>query len=106
MERTIKIGNTDVKLKATASTVRRYRAKFQRDLFDDMQKFTAGEQSGAILESIVDLIYIMAKQADNSIPDDENEWLDSFEVFPINEFAADAVTLWTSSTITTVTPKN
>lgn len=106
MDKTINIGPKKVKLKATASTVRRYRAKFGRDLFADIQQFTAGEQSGVILEAIENLTYIMAKQANDSIPDDVDEWLDSFNVFPIAEFAPDVVRLWMASTITTVEPKN
>lgn len=106
MDKVIKIGNTDVTLRATASTVRRYRAKFGRDLLLDMQKFTNGEQNGEALESILNLTYIMAKQANDKIPDDIDEWLDSFDVFPIADISQEVVTLWMNSTITTVKPKN
>lgn len=106
MDKVIKIGNTDVTLRATASTVRRYRAKFGRDLLTDMQNFTEGVSSGEALESISCLTYIMAKQANDKIPDDVNDWPDQFEVFPISDFAPEVVKLWTSSTITTATPKN
>ena len=47
MDRVMKIGDKEVTLRATASTVRRYRAKFGRDLFLDMQAFTGGKQSNA-----------------------------------------------------------
>lgn len=106
MDKTIKIGKQQVTLRATASTVRRYRAKFGRDLLLDMQAFTEGKQSGESLEAIENLVYIMAKQADDQIPDDIDEWLDSFEVFPLSDIAAAVVTLWTQSSITTVKPKN
>ena len=105
MDKVIKIGNTDVTLRATASTVRRYRAKFGRDLLTDMQNFTEGVSSGEALESISCLTYIMAKQANDKIPDDINEWRDQFETFPLTDLAVTVVNLWTESSITTVKPK-
>ena len=106
MDKVINIGGTDVTLRATASTVRRYRAKFGRDLLIDMQKFTEGTQSGEALESILNLTYIMAKQANDKVPDDIDAWLDGFDVFPIADISQAVVTLWMQSTITTATPKN
>ena len=106
MDKVIKIGDKDVTLRATASTVRRYRARFGRDLLADMQAFTEGAQSGEVLEAIQSLTYIMAKQANDKVPDDVDEWLDSFNVFPVADIAPDVVRLWTASSITTVTPKN
>lgn len=105
MDRVIKIGDKEVTLRATASTVRRYRARFGRDLFLDMQAFTGGTQSGESLEAIENLMYIMAKQANDKIPDDINEWLDQFETFPLTDLAVPVVNLWTESSITTVKPK-
>ena len=106
MDKVIKIGKNEVTLRATASTVRRYRAAFGRDLLLDMQAFTEGKQSGESLGAIENLVYIMAKQANDKIPGDINEWLDSFEVFPLTDIAPAVVTLWTQSSITTVKPKN
>jgi hypothetical protein len=48
----------------------------------------------------------MAKQADDSVPEDVDEWIDSFEAFPFNEVAPKIITLWQNSNITTVDPKN
>lgn len=106
MDKVIKIGDKDVTLRATASTVRRYRARFGRDLLADMQRFTGGESTGEILEAIANLTYVMAKQANNAVPDDIDEWLDSFEVFPTADIAADVVNLWSASCVTTVKAKN
>lgn len=106
MDRVVKIGDKDVTLRATASTIRRYRAKFGRDLLLDLQAFTGGAQTGESLEAVQNLMYIMAKQANDKIPDDINEWLDQFEVFPLTDLAVPVVNLWTESSVTTVKPKN
>jgi hypothetical protein len=48
----------------------------------------------------------MAKQADDSVPEDVETWIDGFDVFPFNEVAPKIITLWQNSNITTVDPKN
>jgi hypothetical protein len=97
MDKVVKIGNKEVTLRATASTVRRYRAAFGRDLLVDMQAFTGGQQSGESLEAIEDLMYIMAKQANDKIPDDINEWLDQFDTFDIYQIFPQLFDLWTKN---------
>jgi hypothetical protein len=51
------------------------------------------------------LAFIMAKQADDTIPD-FLEWLDSFDTFPFDEIAIPVVTLWQKSSISTSAQKN
>ncbi|PED84296.1 hypothetical protein CON65_02355 [Bacillus pseudomycoides] len=100
MEKTIVIDGKDVRLKSTASTVKRYKAQFRRDLFADMMSLGVfnslpsqnAEQPNIDLsnvdfsrldfEVIYDLVWLYAKQADSSIPDPIT-WLDWFEEFPI-----------------------
>ena len=43
------------------------------------------------------LAYTMAKQADSSIPNDCNDWLDEFSVFPIEEVFPEVIDLWQTS---------
>ena len=99
MRKTINIAGKDVALKATASTIRKYRAWFGRDLLADFQKIqkTSGaEVTSEVIDIIEYLTYTMARQADPSIPEID-DWLDSFESFPIQDFALEVVSLWADS---------
>ena len=105
MERTIYINGTPVPMKATGSTLRRYRALFNRDLFTDFNKVKKAydenaEVSGEIVDIIQNMAYVMAKQKDSTLPDVE-EWLDSFDSFPVGDIAADVANLWAASMETT-----
>lgn len=104
METTVYINNKPVPLKASASTLRRYRALFNRDLLQDFteirETFSSGNITGAAVEYAQNFIYVLAKQADKSIPDVDT-WLDSFDIFPIGDLIAPAVELWAASMATT-----
>ena len=99
MEKTIQISGIDVPFKATAGTIRRYREKFQKDLILDMQELSRQASSGMFLTAdalltFENAAYIMAKQADPSIPDDPDEWLDQFDMFSIYQVLPELVSLW------------
>lgn len=91
MEKTLKIGNNEVKMKSTAGTMMRYRNNFNRDFIKDLmalqKKLTNKIDNGTEFEAIdLDIFekiaWCMAKTADNTIPDIEN-WLDQFDTFDI-----------------------
>ena len=109
MEKIIHIDGKDVKFKATASTIRQYRARFGRDLLQDFQKLQA--DTGAELLSVdtltifENLAYTMAKQADPDIPDTADEWLDGFDMFSIYVVLPQIVELWQLSNLPVSTPK-
>lgn len=109
MEKTINICGRDVPFKATASTTRRYRQKFGKDLFVDMSKLMGeaerGELTATALESFENIAYTMAKQGDPSIPDDPDEWLDSFEMMSIYDVLPELIELWGMNTETLEEPK-
>jgi hypothetical protein len=106
MTTTINIGGVDVAFRASGATLRRYREKFNRDLLEDFNEITSGNISSEVIYKLQDLAYIMAKQADDSVPEDVDTWIDGFDVFPFNEVAPKIITLWQNSNITTVDPKN
>ena len=111
MEKTIKISESQsVTFKATASTLHRYRKQFGSDLLTDMVQgttaFEAGGTSGEQLETFLHMAFIMAKQANPDIPNDPYEWLDTFEVFPINVVLPEVVTLWKNSNVSIAEQKN
>ncbi|HHT7238249.1 MULTISPECIES: hypothetical protein [Bacillus cereus group] len=110
MEKTITIDGKQVRLKATAATVKRYKAQFRRNLFADMMGLGAingltapdGSQqpidisnfdiSKVDFELIYDLTWLYAKTADPSIPDPLT-WLDGFEEFPMEEIMPEIMEL-------------
>lgn len=47
----------------------------------------------------------MAYHADNSIPQDINEWLDQFEIFSIYEIMPDLLAMWSDNVQTDVAAK-
>ena len=100
MERLIQIGDKEVLFKATASTARRYRERFTSHVSMDIQKLMPkdGQNNGMVELSIFEqLAYTMAKQADPSIPDDPDEWLDGFDTFSVYEVMPELIALWVGS---------
>lgn len=105
MEKTITISGKKVKFASKGSTPIRYKAQFARDFFVDILKMyplakmdlkdkkNEDEALGKLLEVIdfdifYDLLWTMAKTADNNIPD-KLEWLDQFDSFPVLDLIAD-----------------
>lgn len=109
MEKTLNICGQDVVFRATASTPRRYRQTFGKDIFVDVAKLMGeaerGELTATALESFENMAYIMAKQGDSSIPDDPDEWLDGFEMMSIYEVMPQLIELWGMNAETLEEPK-
>ena len=126
--KTIEICGQPVRFCASAATPRLYRLKFKRDIFADMQKLTKDfqakkaaqkakeqaedtEQNAGTdlavesLEIFENVAYIMAFQADRSIPDTIDQWLDQFEMFSIYEVLGELVQLWGDNLFTSANAK-
>lgn len=52
------------------------------------------------LEIFENVAYIMAYHADNTIPDNIDDWLDQFEMFSIYEVLPEILALWGTNLIT------
>ena len=125
MERIIKIGNQEVKMRASALIPRLYRFKFKRDIIKDMTQLkkaynkamslpddaTEEEKEDAQL-SVLELTmfenvaYVMAKSADAGLPEDPDEWLDGIDgVFSIYEILPQILEMWQLSQTQTSVPK-
>lgn len=104
----VKIGDKDVRLKASADTPRMYRQLFGRDLFHDMNKLNLRASESNIdmgnTEVLENICYTMAKQADASIPDID-EWLDQFDMFDVFYASKDVLEMWTRNISTMSTAK-
>ena len=114
LKKVIKIGDKDVVFRSSATVPRLYRAKFKRDIFKDLAKlessYKGSKEEGeefAIddLEIFENVAYIMAYHADNSIPQDINDWLDQFDMFSIYEVLPQILELWGDNMLTDVTAK-
>ena len=126
--KTIEICGQPVRFCASAATPRLYRLKFKRDIFADMQTLTKDfqakkaaqkaegqaedtEQNAGTdlavesLEIFENVAYIMAFQADRSIPDTIDQWLDQFEIFSIYEVLGELVQLWGDNLFTSASAK-
>ena len=57
------------------------------------------------LEIFENVAYIMAYHADNTIPDNIDDWLDQFEMFSIYEVLPEILALWGTNLITDVDSK-
>ena len=126
--KTIEICGQPVRFCASAATPRLYRLKFKRDICADMQKLTKDfqakkaaqkakeqaedtEQNAGTdlavesLEIFENVAYIMAFQADRTIPDTIDAWLDQFEMFSIYEVLGELVQLWGDNLFTSANAK-
>lgn len=110
MDRILTIDGKEVGFRATASTPMRYRHRFGRDIFDDLQKIrkdflkNEGFSLGS-LEAFECLAYTMAKQYDPDIPDTPEDWLDQFEYFGMVEVYPELFALWAENEQMTSTAK-
>ena len=114
LEKTVTIGDKEVKFRSSATIPRLYRIKFKRDIFKDLSKLEASyskkkneDGSFAIedLEIFENVAYIMAYHADRAFPDNIDDWLDQFEMFSIYEVLPEILELWGSNLVTDVASK-
>ena len=124
MERKIRVGGTEIRMRASALIPRLYRFRFGRDLIRDMSQLeksykravnvnenaTDEEKQEAQL-SVLDLTifenvaWCMAKNADPNVPNDPDEWLDTIDgVFSVYEVMPHIMELWTAGLETTSSP--
>lgn len=106
MEKVIKIDGKDVRFKANAATALVYRREFQKDLFDELSHIDPKKNSISGIQTVYELAYIMAKQGDKSMDLSFEDWLDNFDVFPIEKVGAEVLQLWQKSNTGLSVPKN
>lgn len=105
MEKTIKIGDIDVTLKATGNTPKRYREAFGKDLIVEYQRLLKSmDNNGDFTDKtdlgVVDrLAYTMAKQYNPNI-EEMDAWLEQFGPLDIFNAMVDIFGVWVKSTET------
>ena len=114
IKREIEISGKKVPFRSSATIPRLYRAKFKRDIFKDLSKleksYKGKTENGEELqiedlEIFENVAYIMAFQADRTIPDTIDQWLDQFEMFSIYEVLGELVQLWGDNLFTSASAK-
>ncbi len=110
----IRIDDQEVLFAASARTPRLYRQVFGRDVIVDMtslysnfqsvlkernaEKFEDLDQTTQLslvdLTTFENLAYIMARQADPTIPSNPDDWLDGFNTFDIYDIFPKLLELW------------
>ena len=109
MEKVLNVNGKEVGFKATASTTKRYRQKFNRDLFRDIEELVpkVSEENLGVddLECFMNIAYIMAWQYDHTIPEDPDDWLDLFEMFDIYFILPEIIELWGLNMVELEQPK-
>ena len=84
LEKTIAIGDKQVKFRSSATIPRLYRMKFKRDIFKDLSRLESSYKGNSDdgssfeiedLEIFENVAYIMAYHADHSIPATIEDWL-------------------------------
>lgn len=103
MKQNIEIDGKQVAFKAFAAIPRIYRMKFHRDIYKDLRALEKAVGDGDEEKSNLDLFslemfeniaYVMAKHADQEIPDTPEEWLDGFNTFSIYQILPQLIQLW------------
>lgn len=113
MEKKIKIDGKDVLFKTSGAFAKRYKAQFKRDAIADIftlsKVFSDANNDISSLadlnsEIMFDLCWSLARNADPNIPAPE-EWLDTFDVFPVVDVMPEIIDLLMVSLSTSVKPK-
>lgn len=111
MKQNIEIDGKQIPFRASAAIPRIYRMKFHRDIYKDLQELekSIGNNDENVsnldmfsLEMFENIAYIMAKHADNSIPDTPEDWLDNFNTFSIYQVLPQLIQLWGLNTQTEI----
>ena len=115
LEKTVAIGDKQVRFRSSASVPRLYRIKFKRDIFKDLARLEKslrenGGEDGSMmeiddLEIFENVAYIMAFHADPTIPSTIDEWLEQFEMFSIYQVLPEILDLWGANIFTDVQSK-
>ena len=106
--KTLEVDGKNVTFRASAMIPRLYRLKFRRDIYADMRKLMKGfdaekqDDNGELsdmeienLEIFENVAYIMAKHGDpDNVPNDPDEWLESFNTFSIYMILPLLIELW------------
>lgn len=107
MFKTLTIEGREIGFAANAATPFRFKQVFRKDLFAIFTNAERAEAEG--FESVTELAYIMARQAEKADMNKLNEedflsWLEDFGPMAFAEAAEDIMGVCTASTVSTANP--
>lgn len=107
-EKTIKLGDKEVKLRTSGYTPLLYSDLFHENIFAEMNGIiSVGKDNGTVpfekVPVLYKLCYCMAKEADESIPS-IREWLGELDVYDVPEIAGELISLWAAENHKQSTP--
>lgn len=118
MEKVVNIDGKQIGFRSTGATVAYYRHKFGSDFISDIKRIQEAMNSkegfkALDLECFEHIAFIMAWQYSTvkdvegrePIPDDPDEWLDTFETFSVYQVFPEIISLWMDNSKTTSIPK-
>lgn len=99
MQKTVKIGETEVQMRSSAATAIRYRNIFHGDIMKELMEINAEKIDMEVIEKIQKLGFVMAKTAVGAkmaalTEDDYFEWLDQFDNMELMKAAKDIVMVY------------
>lgn len=99
MQKTVKIGEKEVEMRATAATAIRYRNVFHEDIMTELISMDPSKIDAKVIEKIEQLGFIMAKTAEGAnmatlSQDDFVDWLDKFDSIELMQASKDIVMVY------------
>lgn len=99
MQKSVKIGETEVLMRASAATAIRYRNVFHCDIMKELMEMNPEQLDASVIEKIQQLAFIMAKSAERAdmtalTEDDYMTWLDQFDSLEMMKASKDIVTVY------------
>lgn len=99
MQKTVRIGEKDVEMRASAATAIRYRNVFHGDIMKELMALDAENIDMSVVEKIQQVGFIMAKAAESAnmaalSTDDYLEWLEQFDQIDIMQAAKDIISVY------------
>lgn len=99
MQKTVKIGETEVAMRASAATAIRYRNIFHGDIMKELMEMNPEKLDAAVIEKIQKLGFVMAKAAERAdmnalTEEDYIEWIDGFDTLDIMKSAKDILVVY------------
>lgn len=99
MQKTVKIGETEVMMRSSAATAIRYRNTFHEDIMKELIEMDPEKMDAKVIEKIQKLGYIMVRSAERAdmttlTEDDYMNWLDQFDTIDIMRASKDILMLY------------
>lgn len=114
MEKTVTIGDKEIKMRSSGATPIKYKMIFNKDLFVDMKPLFAGMKVNAdgtssipmeAIDVFTRLAYVFACQGDPELKDSFEDWLEQFEMMDMMTSFSDILDLWNTENMTHAVPK-